>query len=281
MDLLERRHDFYGDIRVKLPADFYLGLYSKVQFARIGSSFYHGPESESFEPKVQKISDTTLNIPWVGYAWNKDARTLGYLYFRKQINDETPAFSNKTYSFDSEESNPVSFGISHSHSFPQYKLDLNAEFFQYTFIANDYWLDYGRTGFIASAEYEVYKDFNVLLLGGYYADSYPESIHKGKGCSASSAEAVNTLEEAQTQPEECFREDSGYIVSLKAYWNYTAFQRIGAEFSYFQNSNPDLPEFDQQTTVIKVVASMAFPSVRRVLRQVDRFSDHAFTKDAE
>jgi hypothetical protein len=48
-----------------------------------------------------------------------------------------------------------------------------------------------------------------------------------------------------------------------------------------KNQNPKQKEYEDQIRRMQVTYTLAFPSVKRVARFVDRFADTAFTKEAE
>src|SRR5690606_6620775 len=166
-DLLERRHQFYGDYRRSFANIFYAGAYARYEFARIGSSFYPGPEDPDLK-QVLKISDTQVLIPWIGVSMTPTMRTLAYLYIRKELNEDSPEHSNKTFElgFGTDEDPVFSLGLSHNMELPEEKIELNLELFRYSFVYNDYWLDYDRIGLLASIEHELIPRWYVGGLVG-------------------------------------------------------------------------------------------------------------------
>jgi tetratricopeptide (TPR) repeat protein len=284
-DLLERKHQFYADFRRPINEKFFIGTYAKLQFARIGSEIYPSPESENEElKKVLKISDTTLLIPWIGVSVIPNNRSLFYLYLRKEINEDSPEHSNKSYEFGLSGEDPViSFGASHTLAIPQKKISLNLEVFQYEFIYNDYWLDYTRQGGMLTGEIEVVPRWFVSGFLGMYEDSYLLPRLKQGSC-ASSVKITNSDTAPTTSsnsPVGCPRTDSGLMQQVSVYWNWTQFTRISGSLLIVQNDNSDLKEFEESKQVLEIRYTMAFPSVKRVSRFIDRFADSAFTKEAE
>jgi tetratricopeptide (TPR) repeat protein len=278
-DLMERRHQFYVDVRRDLPFHLYAGAYTRIEFARIGSSVFSGPEIQSFPAKVQDISDTTWFIPWIGYSWSTNMRTFGYLYFRKEIIAEIPDYSNKSYNFDGG-SSPLSYGLTHDMEFPKFKTEATAEIYSYQSVANDPWLDYARIGGNFTVEHQVIPQLFVVLSGGYFQDTYAETILKNASCTVTKfdTEASLTLAPELSNPQDCTRNETGLVFHLGTHWDFTQFQRIAGELSYVSNSNPDQKEFDQTQLSILVTATIAFPSVKRVLRFANRFADSTFAK---
>jgi len=163
--------------------------------------------------------------------------------------------------------------------FPDYKLDTNIEVFRYEFIYNDYWLDYTREGAIVSAEYEVLPRWYATGLIGMYDDKY--QLGRLKFGSCSNKPAASAGGEVSSAPVQCLRTDSGLMYQGGAYWNWTQFSRLSATFLVVTNSNAKQKEFASRKQSLNISFSMAFPSVKRVDRFVNRFADSAFTKEAE
>ncbi len=282
-DLMERRHQFYADARRELPFNLQIGAFFRLEFARIGSSMFSGPEIQSFDSEVQAIADTTWFVPWIGYDWNPNMRTSMYFYLRKEINEEVPDFSNKSYSFEvgADSTLPLSFGISHDMVLPKFKTEASAELYSYEFIANDPWFDYSRQGFNGSLDHQVIPDLYVTLGGGYFRDTYIEEILKNGACNLtkiSDGASLTQNEGEATAPVRCYRDETGFMVRAGVFLNLSQFQRIGGELSYVSTSNPNQKEFETSTLSLLGTATIAFPSVKRVQRFVSRYADTALTK---
>lgn len=281
-DLMERRHQFYGDFRQDLGYNFYLGVFGRLEFARIGSKYLPSPEDADLR-RVLKISDTSLLIPWIGATYYKDFRTVFYLYMRKELNSDAPETSNKTYNLGvNGQEKAFSFGLSNAFPFDEYNIEVGLDLFQYEFIYNDRWLDYTRRGFILSFDDEFYHNVHATLLFGTYEDKYQLDRIKVGGCdSEPEGETTGPTKpiEKSKLPENCPRHDSGTLYQLGLYWNMSQFYRLSASYSNVVNKNPEQRVYDESKSTILVMFTMAFPSVKRVLRFVDRFSDSAFTKD--
>jgi hypothetical protein len=281
-DLLERRHQFYGDFRRDVADLFYYGFFARWEFARIGSTLFPSPDDSELR-KVLKISDTQLFIPWVGTAWGSNMRTLAYMYFRKEINEDSPDHSNKTYDFGSGGRPVLSLGVSHDMDFPASDMAVNFELFRYEFIYNDQWLDYTRQGAIASAEFQLVPRWYLTGFVGFYQDAYQLERPKTKPCGSGPVPPDTNIDGsgAPTTTNKCKRDDSGYLVQAGVYWNWTQFQRFSFDFQVVENKNPELKEYQESKQTFQVAYTMAFPSVKRVVRFVDRYADSAFTKEAE
>ncbi len=285
-DLLERHHQFYGDFRRDVLGFLYYGVFGRYEFARIGSSFFPSPDNDELK-KVLKISDTQLVIPWIGASYNDGMRTLLYLYMRKELNQDSPDHSNKSYDFGLSGSKPVmSLGLSHDMDFPEQDLTVGIELFRYEFIYNDYWLDYTRQGLFLSAEHEFIPRWFVNGLFGYYNDQYVLDRLKLHSCSSAPAQsedggAATPTDGNPAAPKSCARDDTGTMIQLGVYWNWTQFQRLSATIQVVDNKNAQQKEFEESKQTIQVMYTMAFPSVKRVTRFVDRYADTAFTKEPE
>ncbi|MEZ4743273.1 MAG: hypothetical protein R3B45_12650 [Bdellovibrionota bacterium] len=282
-DLLERHHQLYTDARIELPWKLFAGAYGRLEYARIGSRLYTGPEIQSIDPSVLEISNTSLLIPWIGYAWTPNMRTIAYAYFRKEVNLESPEFSVQSYTFqaDSSEQVPISLGLKHHASIPKYNLDIEAEAYSYNFIANDPWLDFNKLGGSLSIEHQIMPRLYINAKGGYYQDSYALEILRIGTCDKKVDITTGDQDNANSenrQFQSCKRTDGGYSIKLGAHWNYSQFHRIEGNFTIIDNSNPNQPEFDSHQTTYMLIATMAFPSVTRVDRIINRFADNTFTK---
>jgi hypothetical protein len=86
---------------------------------------------------------------------------------------------------------------------------------------------------------------------------------------------------ADSQPIQCQRTDSGLMYQVGGYWNWTQFMRLSGNYLVVTNSNPKQKEFAGSKQSFNVAFTMAFPSVKRVDRFVNRFADSAFTKEAD
>lgn len=281
-DLLERHHQIYGDFRRDLKM-FYFGVFGRYEMSRIGSSTFPSPEDEDLR-RVLRVSDTTILIPWIGTAY-ENMRTLFYMYMRKQINDDSPEHSNKTYELGLTGGDPVlSYGLSHEMDYPDNQLSLNFEIFQYEFIYNDYWLDYKRFGFFLSAEHEVVPKWYINGLIGYYKDEYILDRIKTTTCGQEVTGLENPNEQATSgaiTPRSCPRVDTGTLFQASVQWSLNQFQRVSGQIQLVENKNPEQKEFNESTMSFEFALTMAFPSVKRVTRFVDRYADNAFTKEAE
>jgi hypothetical protein len=197
------------------------------------------------------------------------------------LNALTDEYSNKSYSIFGGDELVMSYGITHNMEFPKNKLRVNIEAFQYEFIYNDFWLDYNRLGAIVAAEYEFYPKFFVRGLVGFYTDVYIRDRLKQKQCAfVESGEGLSSGG-ASDFPKTCQRTDTGQLMEVAGFWNYSQFHRLEGAIKSISNSNPSLKVFDKSKYTMEFRLTWAFPNAERVIRYVDRFADSAFTKEAE
>lgn len=283
LDLLRRDHSLFADFRRSMPGNTLAGTYGKITFSRIGSRFsFRAPDKDLGLERVMAVSDSTIFIPWIGASYLENFRSLLYLYFRKQINTDSQETSNKTYEFGTSRDNAISFGLSHSMTFPSIDLEVEIEAFKYRFIFNDPWFDYDRLGGALVLENQFLPGFYLTFAGGIYNDTYILPIIRAKGCKTIAGDiSTSAGSDASTSPTSCPRDDSGWLAEIGAYWNLTQFHRVTFSYSAAQSSNAEQQEFDESKQEFVATLSIAFPSVKRVTRFAQRFADLAFTKDAQ
>ncbi len=281
-DLLERRHIFYGDFRRNIFDKLYGGLYGKIEFRRIGASYIPGPEATDIR-KTLKIEDLSLLIPWLGVTYYENFRSLIYLYFRKSVNAEAPEHSSKSFLFNTSEGLPsISYGLNQGLDFPDLDLSINLDAFLYEFVYNDPFLDYKRTGAIIGFEQEFIPTLFAKFDVGYYNDKYILSRFKNKGCTTVSAGDSDSAPKTNSgQPQECPRDDSGYLVQGSLNWEISSQHRLSFQTVFIQNNNELQKEFEEQKIFYFFNYTMAFPDIKRVTRFTERFADSAFTKDPQ
>jgi tetratricopeptide (TPR) repeat protein len=275
-DQLERTHQFFGDVRRQFLDQLYAGTYARLEYSRIGSSFFPSPDDENLKVVIS-TTDAQLLIPWVGWSWDETMRTLFYFYFKKEIHNNSPDHSNKSWSFGQDDTDfAMSYGLTHVMDLPQYQLGLNFEVFQNEFIFNDYYLDYTRKGGIIGVDYNVWKNLNTFAAYGMYQDNYKLPRLKQGDCGSQGAKSTGDTPTVNL----CTRSDTGTLMQVGLYWNYSANLRFTGSYQMVENSSV-MKEFSESANTIRLDATWAFPGVKRVSRMMDRFADLAFTKDTE
>lgn len=273
-DMLQRSHQFFGDVRRQITDNLYLGAYARLEFSRLGSSLFPSPDESNLKV-VTPQTDTQLMIPWVGWSWSSTMRSMFSLYLRKELHNQSPEHSNKTYDLGGTAGDPaISVTLSHAMDFPEQRIETSIDVFQYEFIYNDYWLDYTRRGVIAAADYNIYKKIGASALVGYYQDEYQLPQVKTGGCAA----VVPSNEESKV--ESCPRSDTGNMIQIGLYYNKSSNVRFEGTYTMVENSS-NLKVYSGSKNTIWFSAIWAFPGTKRVSRMTERFADAAFTKDAE
>jgi hypothetical protein len=272
-DLMERTHQLFGDFRRQASANLYMGAYARISFSRIGSSFFPSPDDSSLRVVTPHI-DTKLVIPWIGWSWNQTNRTMFSLYLRKEIHNQSPEHSNKTFDISSSSGMPaLSFGASHGIEFPAKRVEMTFDVYQYEFIYNDLFLDYTRRAALASAEYNIYKGLGASVILGYYQDNYKlPSIKTGSCTGATDSE--------NPAPVACIRSDIGNMLQVNVYYERSQNLRFDVSYLMVENSSAQ-KVYSENTNTISAGLVWAFPGTRRVAKMTRRFSDAAFTKDSE
>jgi tetratricopeptide (TPR) repeat protein len=272
-DLLEREHSFYGDTKAKLPYSLFTGAFLKYSISMFGSNI-SGPEAWSIEASYRS-KDEIVFIPWFGYGWSKNHRTLVSWYFNKTTDQDENELSYKTYSFTMD-TFPISLGLTHSSDFPSIQTSLNIDLYKYEFIYNDPYKDHNRVGVLASLSHQLIPTIDITLTGAYYTDTYIEPTIKLDSC--------NTLVKSTKQVsiddpvKNCTRIDTGYLIEGEISWAYRQFYEVFVNFSSLSNVNENLKEkgFEQQE--IMAGLTLAFPSVKRVIRYSERAADKALER---
>ena len=280
-DLLERHHQFHGDFRHDVSGLVYYGVYGRFDWGRIDSSLLPAPGNGLLR-KSLKTSETQLLLPWIGTSYgSSNQRTMAYLYLRKEINEESPDYSNKSYDFTSGGGQPVvSLGASHAIDFPDEGISFNLDAFRYSFVYNDYWLDYKRQGIALGGTAELAPRWHATALLGYYRDDYVLPRLKQHPCGTQPESVDNGGFAGDPTPHLCNRVDTGLVFQGGVYWGWSQFQRFSTYFQVTQNQNAQQREFEDSRVTLQFMYTMAFPSVKRVERLIDRYGDTAFTKDS-
>ncbi len=276
-NFMERSHQFYADVRRELFKSFYLGLFGRMEYKRSGSKYFTSAEEEDLKQSFD-VSSTSVVIPWIGYSWTENIRTLGYIYMRKELITNAPEFSNKSYSLKSESGSPtVSLGLTHAMEFPHIGLESTVDLFNYEFIYNDYWLDYTRTGGVVTLTYSPISRLAIAGTLGLYTDTYKLPRVRMRSCGDEVVASDSGKISNDATIESCARKDTGLLYAIKPTWYFT--QNLAVSVAYTAVSNTSTKEYTEKRDLFVADIMWAFPSVKRVTRFIDRFADFAFTKD--
>lgn len=270
-DLLQRFHEIYGYFKKNTNQFFHLGVLGSYEWGRVGSSLIPSTGEAGLQRSLN-LSQTSLLMPWMGIEYGDNYETIFYLYLRKELNDEAPEYSNKTYNFlyDSSEK-ALSFGLSQRVRIPRYRTDLSAEVFRYQYIYNDYWMDFTRTGFILTGDVSVTGNLDVH--GGFssYTDIYTlEQIRTGS-CSFNPSTGSRDI-------KVCPRIDRARIMQLGLSWNFSQFQSVSGYYNHMINQNAEMKVFEKTRDQLLVQFQFAFPAVKRVAPLARRFGEDDILK---
>jgi outer membrane protein assembly factor BamD (BamD/ComL family) len=276
-DLMERTHQFFGDVRKQFSQSLFAGAYARIEFSKIGSSFFPSPDESSLKV-VTPNKDTQLLIPWLGWSWNQNSRSMISMYFKKEIHNQSNEHSNKTYEINLVDQDPAfSFTISHAIDLDSNKLNLNADLFQYEFIYNDYWLDYSRLGLLLGANYTMFSGLGTNIIAGLYQDSYKLPHIQTGGCGSTPSTTSPSDDDARVS---CRRKDSGQMLQVAVYYDRSANLRFNFQALMVENKSPQKVFSSSKVSYLGGVR-WSFPGTVRVSRMTERFADAAFTKETD
>lgn len=277
-DVMERRHQVLGEVTADVHPMATVGAFAKIEFARVGSTYFPSPEDQDLR-KVFRMSDSTLIVPWARFNYMKRYQTDVHLYLRKELNEDMPESSNKTYNIFDDGEKAMSLGVNQRVDLPEYKLWLNFSLFRYEFIYNDTWFDFTRLGFAGAANYEFYRNFFVRGLLATYSDDY--KVPRLKQFSCSYVPDATGGDAPSTSPLQCQRKDTGLIYQAGIYWNYTQFYQLSSVVTFTENRNSQQKIFDRTKFGVVIMGSMAFPNITGTIQRAEKFSDVIETKETD
>lgn len=273
-DLQERRHQLFGDFKKTFGNNITAGFLGMHEIKRVGSSLFPSPEQDELR-KTLNISNTTTLVPWIGVNYFRHFESIFYLFLRKELNDETPEYSYKTFSFlDNNEDKLLSFGFTQKIDLPSLSTTLKFDAFYYDLVFNDFWLDYTRTGFIANGEYTFFKNLSIGGEVGYYQDSYALKTIRSYSCTDGTPRG-----DSEATIAFCDRIDTGLLVKAGLYWDLSQSDRLSAEYLNLANANAQLKVYDTTKFQVLVKYIYAFPTFKRVKPFLNRFGDLDLNKE--
>lgn len=279
-DLLERHHIIHGYLSYNINPRFSTELLISYDIAKLGTSIFSGPEDHNLK-RVLDVSKTSLIIPSFTYNYKKFYKTTGYLFIKKEVNEEAPEYSNQSYNlFDSKMDPHMSFGIDQELLFPKQNIKLGLDLFYYQIIYNDYWLDHTRRGLLISAEYKFLNDYTVSGQAGMYEDDFDIPLIKSNSCKFT-PDSSSSNQERSLVTLKCSRKDQGMFYKLGFSWLITRFNQLSGYFIYRENINPDLKIFDKSINQFVVSYTFAFPGIERVSPFLKKFGDNKSNKRVE
>lgn len=280
-DLLKRRHTLFGDFRNNFSNNFDVGVFGKMEISKIGSEIFSGQEDGELKSTLS-LSDTSILIPWISTSFIPGSRTTGYMYMRKEINHETPDLSNKTYDlFGLSGSAVFSFGLSHAAKMFDDRLNWSAEVFNYDFVFNDYWSDFGRFGAFSEVDFQINQHFNMTGLIGIYQDDYALPRPRMNGSCKTGAATTDSggATGNEEEPLMCSRADDGLVIQGGLGWTPRSDWQVSTSLLYVSNDNQTMQEYVFNQIKFQVALTWAFPNARRVERLNEKFADYVFFKE--
>lgn len=268
-DLMSRHHQLFGYFKKNTNKYFHYGVLGSYEFSKVGSSLIPTPGDVGVK-KALNVAQTSLLMPWIGIRPNDNYELISYLFLRKELNEEAPEFSNKTYNFlSSAAEKTISFGIDQRFSAPGIRTNFRAEIFKYDYIFNDYWLDFSRTGLLLGAEHMFSSSLDLTGSFGLYQDRYTLEQLKANSCSFDpSIEDIG-----QREIKICPRLDTGTVFTLGFTWNLSPFSSINGYYSHKGITNKTMKVFERTQDMFGFMYNFAFPSVKKVTPLWRRFGD--------
>lgn len=222
----KRQHRFQGRISYEISSILSLGLLGRYQRVYGGSSFFKS--SNQLHRSRYLAGQSILLEPSIAVNYPSHHQTRFFLYFKKDVDNDRPQRSMKTYDeFKTTSLNNLpGFGLDqHIDLAP---LRLFGRIYRYDFTYNDYWDDYLREGLFIHAEY-LFKAATLHALLGITRDRY-EQKEIGSGCSSQYDFNDNPY-------PECSRSDRGYNIRLGYEYLYRDDVKFSIIYNHLANQN--------------------------------------------
>ena len=277
-DLLERTHRLATSTTFKVNKNFNLGLYGNFNIKRMGSNLAD-PVGKSGLQGTIPISTSMLLLPWVGVSYFEYFRNFFFLYLEKTIDDSSVHFSNTTFGFTgSELANLfVSMGGRQVVDFKQYDTALVMDFFFIPYVFNDYWLDFDRIGGTVKLGTTAIPRLSIDGRFGYFQDNYHTEVLKLGRCEHVIGEDHETDSSDKIDIKVCDRVDNAMLFEFTTSFNLSAMTRFEAHVIHLINSNESLQEYERRETKFQFFLTFAFPSTKKTLNYVNKFSDTVYS----
>ena len=265
---LLRIHELAWDIR-GLWNPFQLGLFSRLSFARVGSSTF-GDKLEEAETVVSSENF----VPYFSYKYERFYRVQFSMPFRTEINKDDPRFSNTTYSFSSNGRGRIfSFKLSNAAYIEPIEslvfLDLVRQQLKYASIQNDRI----RNGVSSSLDFPIVFGIRATPRVGYYQDSYLVNRPRIPGYTKKKAKDL-----INTKAIEAERKDTYLTLGLGVGWAIDENSKVELALSRESNTS-SLPEFNQTRNEIRLGYTYSWPNSNTVGKRVDRFTESPYAEE--
>ena len=275
-DLLERTHRVSGALTLKPHAQVNLGLYGEAGYRLMGSNQFSDPDGFAALKGTIPLAQTMLLIPWIGISYLTYLRSFAYAYIGRTVDFSDHDFSNVTFGRSGDSLLDyffLSWGGRQIFALRKYDVSLELDLFLTHHLFNDYWLDFTRYGGAAKLKMGILA--RVYLAGrfGYFVDIYGTEVIKLGACSAvigrgSSGNA--------NKPTACDRQDTAIMYEFSSSFDLSPTNRIELQIVRVENMNYNLQEYQRTETKLKLRFTFAFPSAKKTLSYVDKFSDSVY-----
>jgi hypothetical protein len=265
---LLRSHEIAWDMR-GLWNPFQAGLFSRLNFGRVGSSFFGEPLEE-----VETVVVSENFVPYVSYKYDRFYRAQLSSPFRTEINREDPRLSNTTYSFSSKGRGRIfSLKLSNAGFIEPIEslvyLDLSHQQLKYASIQNDR----VRNGASASVDFPVAFGIRVVPKLGYFKDEYLVNRPRIPGYTKKKAtELINT------KAIEVARNDTFLTLGLSVNWSIDDNSKLDLTLSRESNTST-LSEFNITRNELVLGYTYSWPTQSTVSKRVDRFTESPYAEE--
>ena len=275
-DLLERTHRFSSSLTFKPHPQINLGLYGHWAYRIMGSNQFSDPDGFTALKGTIPLSHSILVIPWIGLSYLTYLRSFAYLYIEKTLDKSDSDFSNVTFGRDGSSILDyffVSLGGRQIFTLKEYGLSLEIDIFNTHYLFNDYWLDFTRLGGAAKLKLSILSTAYLAARVGYLVDDYSTEVIKLGLCKNTGSKLpVNTQHKACHHD----RKDSAIIYEATGSFDISPTKRIELQVVRVENTNNELLEYQRRETKYKLRLTFAFPSAKKTLSYVDKFSDPVY-----
>ena len=275
-DLLERTHRLSSALTFKPHAQANLGLYGEMAYRVMGSNQFSDPDGFSALKGTIPLSYSLLMIPWIGVSYLTYFRSFVYAYIEKTVDISDSDFSNVTFGRSGSSLLDyfyLSWGGRQIFNLKEYDLSLELDVFMTQYLFNDYWLDFTRLGGAAKLKMGILSKIYLAGRFGYMIDTYATDIIKLGECSHVIGEDSGLNKKS---PMTCDRIDTAIMYEFSGSFDLSPTKRIELQVVRVENVNYILQEYQRRETKFKLRLTFAFPSARKTLSYVDKFSDAVY-----
>ncbi len=276
-DLLERTHKLSSSLTVKPHAQVNLGLYGEYSYRLMGSNKFSDPDGFVDLKSKIPLAHSMLIIPWVGISYLTYLRSFVYAYVGKTVDLSDPDFSNVTFGRSGDSLLDyffLSWGGRQVFALKEYDLSLELDLFLTHHLFNDYWLDFKRYGGAAKLKMGILSTVYLAGRFGYFLDEYGTEVIKFGNCS----DIIGQLQPQNIPqtPTACERQDVAIMYEFSGSFDLSPTKRIELQVVRVENVNFQLKEYERAETKFKLRLTFAFPSAKKTLSYVDKFSDPVY-----